>query len=65
MTTRTLAKSKKPEGNTVGKAATPFPGEEAVVSIYSRPTTHESWHKLKLMSWAVNVISLATPEYLH
>jgi hypothetical protein len=38
MTTGTFAKGKKPEGGPVGKAATPFPEEKAVMLIYSGPT---------------------------
>jgi hypothetical protein len=60
-----LTKGKKPEGDVVGKATTPFPGEEEAMPIYGGPTPHESRHKLKLMSWTVNTVSLATPEYLH
>jgi hypothetical protein len=37
MTTGALAKGKKPKGDAAGKAATPFPGEEVVVSIYGGP----------------------------
>jgi hypothetical protein len=33
--------------------------------IYGGPATHESWHKLKLTSRAVNAKSSATLEYLH
>jgi hypothetical protein len=40
-----------------GKAATPFPGEEAVMSIYDRPIPHESQRKLKPISWEVNAMS--------
>jgi hypothetical protein len=35
------------------------------MSIYGGPATHESRHKLKLMSRVVNAISSATLEYLH
>jgi hypothetical protein len=38
MTTGTFAKGKKPEGGPVGKAATPFLEEKAVMSICSGPT---------------------------
>jgi hypothetical protein len=65
MTTGAFTKGKKPEGDSVGKAATPFPEEMAVMSIYSGLVPHESRRKLKLMSLVVNAISLATPEYLH
>jgi hypothetical protein len=34
MTTITFAKAKKPEGDSMGKAAAPFPEENAVMSIY-------------------------------
>jgi hypothetical protein len=34
MTTRTFAKAKKPEGDSMGKVAAPFPEENAVMSIY-------------------------------
>jgi hypothetical protein len=37
MTTGALTKGKNPEGNAVGKATTPFPGEKAVMSIYGGP----------------------------
>jgi hypothetical protein len=42
MTTGDLANGKKPEGDPVGKAAAPFPGEKAVMSIYGGPVPHES-----------------------
>jgi hypothetical protein len=34
MTSGALAKGKKPEGDPGEKGATPFPGEEAVMTIY-------------------------------
>jgi hypothetical protein len=37
MTTRTFAKGKSPEGDPTGKAATPFPEEKTVMSIYGGP----------------------------
>jgi hypothetical protein len=37
MTMGTFARSKKPEGDSVGEAAAPFPEEKAVMSIYGRP----------------------------
>jgi hypothetical protein len=37
MTTGTFAKGKKPEGDSVGKAAVPFTEEKAVMLIYDRP----------------------------
>jgi hypothetical protein len=64
MTLGALSKGKKPEGDPRGKAAAPFPGEEAVMSIYGRPVPHELQHKLKLTSRTVNDVNLATPEYL-
>jgi hypothetical protein len=64
MTTRTFTKGKRPEGNSSGKVAAPFPEEKVVMSIYGGPAPHESQHKLKLTSRAVNVVSPATPEYL-
>jgi hypothetical protein len=42
MTSRALSKGKKPEGEPGGKAVTPFPGEEVVMSIYGGPVPHES-----------------------
>jgi hypothetical protein len=48
MTTGVLTKSKKPEGGPPGKAVAPFPGEEAVKSIYGGPVPHEFRRKLKL-----------------
>jgi hypothetical protein len=60
MTTGALAKGKKPEDDAVGKAATPFLGVKAVLSIYGGPIPHESRHKLKLTSRAVNAKSPAT-----
>jgi hypothetical protein len=65
MTTVALAKSKKPKGDPVGKTATPFLGEEKVMSIYEGPVPHDSWRKLKLTSRVVNVVSLVTLEYLY
>jgi hypothetical protein len=37
MTTGTFARSNKPEGDSTGKVATPFPEENAVMSICGRP----------------------------
>jgi hypothetical protein len=65
MTTRTVAKDKKPEGDSSGKAAAPFHEEMVVMSIYGGPAPHEYQHKLKLTSWVVNVMSTVVPEYLH
>jgi hypothetical protein len=42
MTSVCLVKGKKPEEDPGGKATTPIPGEEADMSIYSRPVPHES-----------------------
>jgi hypothetical protein len=50
MTTETFAKGKKPEGDSAGNVAAPFPEEKAVMLIYSGPARHLSWHKLKLTS---------------
>jgi hypothetical protein len=49
-TMRALAKGKRLEGDLVEKATTPFPEEEAIMSIYYRLIPHESRHKLKLTS---------------
>jgi hypothetical protein len=59
MTTGTFARGKKLEGDSMGKVVTPFPKENAVMSIYGGPAPHESWRKLKLTSRAVNAISPA------
>jgi hypothetical protein len=48
MTTRTIARGKRSEDDSTGKAATPFHDEKAVMSIYGGPTSHESQRKLKL-----------------
>jgi hypothetical protein len=64
MTTGALAKGKKPEDDPRGKAATPFPWEEAVMAIYDEPVPHKSRRKLKHKSRMINAVSLATPEYL-
>jgi hypothetical protein len=65
MTTITFARSKKPEGDSVGKAPHPPPSEEKVVmSIYDRPAPHESRRKLKLTGRAINNMSVVVPEYL-
>jgi hypothetical protein len=64
MTMGTFARGKKPEGDSTGKVAAPFPEEKAVMSIYGGPAPHESWCKLKLTSQVVNTISPATPKYL-
>jgi hypothetical protein len=56
MTTGALTKSKKPEGGPPGKAVAPFPGEEAIKSIYGGPVPHEFWCKLKLTRQAVNAM---------
>jgi hypothetical protein len=64
MTTISLARSKKPEGDLVGKIATPFPEEKAVMSIYSGPTPHKSHRKLKLTNRVIHSVSASVPEYL-
>jgi hypothetical protein len=64
MTMGTLARAKKPEGDSAEKAAAPFPKEKVVMWIYGRPAPHESRRKLKLTNRAVNAISPATSEYL-
>jgi hypothetical protein len=64
MTTGASANGKKPEGDSVGKAAAPFLEEKVVMSIYGGPTPYESRCKLKLTSRVVNAISPATPKYL-
>jgi hypothetical protein len=51
------------QGRPEGKAATPFPKEEVVMSIYGRPISYESRRKLKLTSQAINTVNLATLEY--
>jgi hypothetical protein len=37
MTTGTFAKGKRPEGDSAGRATTPFPEEKVVMSIYGGP----------------------------
>jgi hypothetical protein len=64
MTSETLTKGKKPEGDPGGKAATSFPREESVISIYGRLAPHESRRKLKLMGQTVNTLSPTISEYL-
>jgi hypothetical protein len=64
MTSGALSKGKKPEGDLEERTTAPFPGEEEVMSIHGGSVPHESLCKLKLMSWAVNAVSPATPEYL-
>jgi hypothetical protein len=46
-------------------AVAPFPGVEAVMSIYDGPVPHESKRKLKLMSRTVSPVSPANPKYLY
>jgi hypothetical protein len=46
MTTTTFAEGKKPEGDSSGKVAAPFPEEKVVMLIYGGPATHEFCHKL-------------------
>jgi hypothetical protein len=50
MATGTLARTKKPEGDSVGKADAPFLEEKAVMSIYGGPAPHESHCMLKHLS---------------
>jgi hypothetical protein len=67
MTTGTFARGKKPERDSMGKVATPFLKDKAIMSIYGSlppPPPHESWRKLKLTGRAINVISTAILEYL-
>jgi hypothetical protein len=64
MTTISLARSKKPEGDLVGRTATPFPEEKAVMSIYSGPAPHKSRRKLKLTNRVIHSVSASVPEYL-
>jgi hypothetical protein len=54
-----LARSTKPEDDSVGKAAAPSLVEKAVMSIYGRPALHESRNKLKLNGRAINSMSAA------
>jgi hypothetical protein len=64
MTTRTFARSNKPEGDLVGKVAAPFLEEKTVTSIYGGPATHELHRRLKLTARAINSVSAAVLEYL-
>jgi hypothetical protein len=64
MTSRALPKGKKSKGGPGEKGASPFPGEETVLSIYGGPVTHESRCKLKLTGREVNGVSPTTPVYL-
>jgi hypothetical protein len=64
ITTWIFAKGKRPEGDSMGKVATPFLEEKAIMSIYGMPAPHESQRKLKLTGWAINTVSAAVPEYL-
>jgi hypothetical protein len=63
MTMGTFAKGRKPEGDPVRKAASPFSKEKALMSIYGGPAPKESWSKLKLMSRAANAMSPTAPKY--
>jgi hypothetical protein len=65
VTTGTFASGKKLEGDSMGKAAAPFPKENVVMSIYGGPAPHELRCKLKLTHHAINVVDLAVLEYLH
>jgi hypothetical protein len=60
---RDFRQGKKPEGDSMEKAITPFPKERAVMSICCGPTPHESQRKLKLTSRVVNNVIPATLEY--
>jgi hypothetical protein len=64
MTMGTFAKGKRPKGDSVGKVATPFPEEKAVMPIYGGPSPHESRHKLKLTGRAINAVSALVSKYL-
>jgi hypothetical protein len=64
MTTGIFAKGKRPDGDSAGKVAAPFPKEKVVMLIYGGPAHHESWCKLKLTGWAINVVSVVVPVYL-
>jgi hypothetical protein len=63
MTTGTFARGKKPEGDPTGKAATPFPKEKAVKSIYYGSTPYEPRRKLKLIGRSINAVSAAVSKY--
>jgi hypothetical protein len=65
MTTRTFARGKKLEGDSMGKVAAHFPEEKAVMLTYGGPAPHESRRKLKLTGRAINIVSAAVLEYLH
>jgi hypothetical protein len=60
-----LARNKKPEGDSAGKAATPCPEEKAIMLIYGGLAPHETWRKLKLISRVIHSMSTAVPKYLH
>jgi hypothetical protein len=62
-TTGAFAKGKNPEGDSTGKAAAPSPKKRRSCRS-TAPLPHESRHKIKLTSWAVNAASPATLEYL-
>jgi hypothetical protein len=64
MTKGNLAKSKKHEGNSAGKAVAPFPEEKTIMSIYGGPTPRESRRKLKLTGGVINSVSVLVPECL-
>jgi hypothetical protein len=64
MTTKNLARNKKPEGDSAGKEATPFPEEKVVMLIYGGQAPHKSRPKLKHTGRAIHSISMAVPEYL-
>jgi hypothetical protein len=66
MTTWTFGRSKKPEGDWMGKAAAPFPEGKVAMSSYCRlpPPPIESRCKLKLINQAINIVCTTVLEYL-
>jgi hypothetical protein len=65
VTTRALAKGKKPKDDSSRKVAVAFLKEKVVMSMYGGPTPYEPRRKLKVTSQPINVVSLATLEYHH
>jgi hypothetical protein len=59
-----FARSQKPEDDSAGKIATPFPEEKAIMSIYGRPAPNESSHRLKLTDRVIISVSMTVLEYL-
>jgi hypothetical protein len=59
-----LGQSQKALGRLGREGGHTFSGEKLVMSIYGGPAPHESCHKLKLIGWVINSVSMATPEYL-